>query len=64
MAEQKYVDNLTTMLSLSNQAMKQAREAIETAKENDILAKLVASGDLLLKAHSEILAAVRTFKVR
>lgn len=62
MASQGYVDNLTTMISLSNQAMKKAREAIEADDEDEILVRLVAVGDLLLLAHTEVLAAVRTFR--
>ena len=62
MASEKYVDNMTRMIAFSNEAMKKAREAIEMQDEDAILLNLVAVGDLLLLAHTEVLAAVKTFK--
>lgn len=57
-----YVEHLTVMIPLADKAVKEAREAMEVLSVEEVLTKLVAVGDLLLKAHTEILAAVRTFR--
>lgn len=60
----EYVDHMVKMISLSNEAIKKARESIEATDEKGILTKLVAVGDLLLLAHTEVLVASKTFKPR
>lgn len=59
-----YVDHLTKTIAFAGAAVQEARETMETADRRKVAIKLTQVGDLLLKAHSEILAAVMSLDPR
>lgn len=55
-----HVDHLMKTISLANKAIQEARVAMDTVSQVDLGFKLALVGELLLKAHTEALAAVNS----
>ena len=55
-----HVEHLMKMVSLSNKAIQESRIAMETVNRKDLEFKLALIGELLLKAHTETLEAVKS----
>lgn len=55
-----YVDHMTTVIALASKAIQESRATIELQDRAEISTKLILVGELLLKAHSETLASVKS----
>ncbi len=55
-----YVDHLSNTIALASKAIQESRVAMETQSRIDLGFKLALVGELLLKAHTEALEAVKS----